>query len=252
MKKVLAFTAVSAAAVLAGDVASFEILGFSRDGSLMAWMEHGTQDGSGFDYCNAYVIETAHGSVLAEAEVVIDPYDTSESYAAFEPGTACRGQAVEEAMRMLSPVMTSLGIEDSTACVHAVSHPLTDLGVPWDRVVFDTVERADAISAPGGGILSLSTSEVRVDSIFQSWCFNPFLLRITLSDRPTGESRIIYSESALEPGREYRQGARIGDVYTLGDTLVVAVLDVVSLGFEGSDVRHMVVTGNMSFVGTGW
>ena len=252
MKKALALTAVSAAAALAGDVASFEILGFSRDGSRMAWMEHGTQDGSGFDYCNAYVIDTANGSVLAEAEVVIDPYDASEAYAAFEYGTACQEPAVEEAMRMLSPVMTSLGIDDSTACVHAVSHPLTDLGVPWDSVVFDTVERADTFSASGGGVLSLSTSEVRVDSIFENWCFNPVLLRVTLSDRLTGESRIIYSESVLEPGREYRQGARIGDVYALGDTLIVAVLDVFSLGFEGSDVRHMVVTGNMSFVSTGW
>lgn len=252
MTRVLALAAASASAAVAGDVASFELLGFSGDGSRMAWMEHGTQDGSGFDYCNAYVIDTTDGSVLAEAEVVIDPYGEPGHAAALESGGTGRGLAVEETLDMLSPVLASFGSDDSVTCVHAVSHPLTDLGVSWDKVTFDTVERADAPFRENGAVLSLAITEVRADSIFEYWGFHPVLLRITLSDRFTGESRVIYSESELEPGLEYRQDARISDVYTLGDTLVAVVLDVFRLGFEGSDVRHMVVTGDMGFVSTGW
>ncbi len=248
----MALAAASAAAALAGDVASFEILGFSLDGSLMAWMEYGMQDGSGFEYCSARVIDTACGSVLAEADVVIDPLDRPGSDEPPEPDADGRGPAVEEAIRKLSPVLASLGVDGTTGCVHAVCHPLTDLGAQWDTVVFDTVERADAPFCDGGGVLTLSSREVRVDSICEYWGFYPVLLRITLSDRRTGESRVIYSESTLEPGWEYRQGARISDVYTLGDTLALVVLDVFRLGFEGSDVRHMVVTGDMRFVSTGW
>lgn len=50
---------VSASAnVFAGDFATRNILGFSKDGSRFAFEEYGVQDGSGFPYSNIYLIDT--------------------------------------------------------------------------------------------------------------------------------------------------------------------------------------------------
>lgn len=49
---------ISSQTVLAGDFASHEIIGFSKDGSKFAFEEYGVQDGSGFAYSNIYIIDT--------------------------------------------------------------------------------------------------------------------------------------------------------------------------------------------------
>lgn len=43
---------------IAGDFATREIIGFSKDGSKFAFEEYGVQDGSGFAYSNIYIIDT--------------------------------------------------------------------------------------------------------------------------------------------------------------------------------------------------
>lgn len=52
------FLALFTQSALAGDFATREIIGFSKDGAKFAFEEYGVQDGSGFAYSNIYIINT--------------------------------------------------------------------------------------------------------------------------------------------------------------------------------------------------
>ena len=51
--------------IFAGDYATLNFIGFSRDGKYLAFEEYGVQDGSGFPYSNIYIVETAKNAYAA-------------------------------------------------------------------------------------------------------------------------------------------------------------------------------------------
>lgn len=71
------------AAATAGDYANLSIVGFSPDAAYFAFIEHGVQDGSGWPYANAYVIDTRSDSWVkgSPVRVLIKDEDHTEAEA---------------------------------------------------------------------------------------------------------------------------------------------------------------------------
>ena len=51
----------------AGDFATLNFIGFSKDGRYLAFEEYGTQDGSGFPYSSIYFIDVAKNAYAAKS-----------------------------------------------------------------------------------------------------------------------------------------------------------------------------------------
>jgi hypothetical protein len=251
MRTFLFLATVAALPACAGDAADFELIGFSEDGSRVAWLEHGFQDGSGFEYCSVAIQDTGTGGTVRREDVVID-YGTLWAGYTGEGDPPPIPSAVDSALTLAGYGLGLEGIVDGNIGVHCLCHPLTDLGTEGDRAAFATFERTDFQYYGGGADVTLHETEVPVDSLRDWWGIVPVMLRVDLRDRSSGETHILSEDAALDPERSYWWDYRIRDVYSYCDTTVVIVLSAFRLGFEGSDVRHFVVCGDMSFVDTGW
>ena len=60
---VLTLLASAPGVARAGDAASFRSLGFSGNGKYYAFLEFGTQDGSGFAYADVSVVDVAKNTI---------------------------------------------------------------------------------------------------------------------------------------------------------------------------------------------
>ena len=54
----------------AGDFATLNFIGFSKDGRYLAFEEYGTQDGSGFPYSNFYFVDVVKNIFAAKSIIV--------------------------------------------------------------------------------------------------------------------------------------------------------------------------------------
>ncbi|MFZ1774796.1 MAG: DUF2259 domain-containing protein, partial [Rhizobiaceae bacterium] len=89
-----ALAMMSASPALAGDAATLEILGFSADGGIFAFEEHGVQDGSGFPYSHRFYINTADESFMPGTPVRVRIDDEQASEADARAQAAQQGEAV--------------------------------------------------------------------------------------------------------------------------------------------------------------
>lgn len=220
-----------ATAAFAGDAAELDFIGFSDDWSCFAYAESGIQDGSGFPYCSVRAIDATSGEVLGRADVVID-------YCEHDGPSA---DASRRAMRQAMPFLFELGIKPGRTGFHAISHPLSDLGACPDTVRFYGMN----LPAPWmpGLEAFLQTETVEDPDMLLEWGFQPVTVSVVLRDA----EYLIPVQLALEDIPEgmdrYTMDYRIGDVFIGENGLVVVMLQMFRLGFEGPDVRYLAACG---------
>lgn len=215
----------------AGDFAEREIIGFSPDGARFAFEEFGVQDGSGFPYCNVFVIDTATDSWHSGAPI----RRLIEDETARIP-TVC-GTARTDA----APLLT--GIDDRGALL--ASNPITESGRDPYAVTFkrhpeqllpnpDWTLRLEKIPLPAQGL--------PIDDADATFGF-----RLTL-ETPDGK-RVLHEDTKLPASRGIALDYRIHDVVIrqpFGQPATLAVLVMVlRKGFEGPDGRYLAVTANL-------
>lgn len=215
----------------AGDFANREIIGFTPDGAQFAFEEFGVQDGSGFPYCNIFVIDTETDS--------------------WHPGTPVRRLVEDEGVRVATVCGTArseaapilAGIDDRGSLL--ASNPITESGRDPYSVTFkrhpeqllpnpDWTLRLEKIALPAQG-QPLDDGE------------ETFGFRLTL-ETPDGK-RVLHEDSVLPPSRGVALDYRIHDVvirqpFGQPSTLAVLVM-VLRKGFEGPDGRYLAVTAKL-------
>lgn len=227
----LALGLAMASPAQSGDRALIDFVGFSPDFRYFAFEEFGIQDGSGFPYSNAYVVDLRTDSWVV--------------------GTPIRVQADTE-----TTSLTSVRAEVAARLANHVAE--FDLTVPVEvaAMIGDGVPGEDARSlafgAPGfspGSVsgrydLELSTFETTAVSPCADWFGTPPQgYQLTLADG--GAGRLIHRDAGLPRSRgcplDYRIYAVVMPFNGAILSHAVAIISVFPGGFEGPDRRFLAV-----------
>lgn len=239
MKKILsaiAFLFLFIFNSFAGDYANLNFIGFSKDGRFLAFEQYGTQDGSGYPYAEIFFINTEKNSyAAAPVSVRIDRDGATEN--------SVRNKANLAAAKKLRELKIVKGNTGSLV----LSHLTTDLTfnenlknkaetVRFAELVFSSYQKGDYE-------LSLKSVPAKMKDcdIFEQEIFK---FELTLKDNESNEMKILQKDADLPKSRGCALSYSIQNVYIYADALAV-FLNVLTPGFEGADMRYMVVSGKM-------
>ena len=234
----LAAFLVAAPAVHAAELSTYDPIGFSPDGAVFAFAEHGVQDGSGAPYANGFAIDVEDDAFVAGTPVRLgggEPGDLSqaETFARLEGLRAQARAAIEEAtgegrwrrgdVLMFSPV-TDLGRDGTEVTVNPRYIPGVIEGALTARL--EAIPFAnDTNGCPDFG--------------------RPIVgFRLTVED---GHHLVTLNEDASVPSsRGCPTGYRIGGIETHhppdGTRSLAVLVQMSTIGFEGDDGRWLAVT----------
>jgi predicted secreted protein len=222
-----------ASPVRAGDTASLDVIGYSKDGHIFAFEGHGVQDGSGFAYSNYFFIDTREDKYLpgtpirvlieeeqsvkkirnlarTKAQPLIDKYDLTENpgvMVAYNPGSEIDGDP------------------------HKIRYTRT-LSTPARGITY-TLELKQKVFPP---------TETCLDMIGE---YSGFTLTLTEnSSQPAHE--VLHDDAQVPKSRSCPNGYRIGAVIgsETAEVPQIAMIMVATYGFEGNDERWIAVPFN--------
>ncbi len=228
----------------AGDASTYQTLGFSPDGKYFAFAQTGTFDGSGFPYAEAGVIEVATNKFVAKKFVVIE----SEG----DEITGTPELALQKALGQLKPARYKITPGKNLGQDLLVRLPTeySQYGAPVFSFDF---------WAEGGATMTVPKYEVVLktkaaeDMTEGKWCTeflggSPQMLQLSIMGKEgtSGKTQILQDDSALPKSRGCVIGYDVRRVTTYKGAIVV-VVGYSSVGFEGPDLRSLVVTGKAIF-----
>lgn len=229
---------------LAGDYTNLKFIGFSADGKYLAFEEYATSDSSGYPFASVYFVNTEKN------EFVGKPFDLI-----IEKDGATEDLVVKRIEALAARKMRELKIVRGNTGKLTVAHLLTD----WtyeDSFVREgdkpeKVKLNDYINPNSPNqyeFYELTLSPVAAKS---KECSEEdrtyYKLDLTLNHYMQGakdmDTQILQRDDALPSRRACPYGYRIESVYSYKNKIAV-FLNVFSQGWEGPDMRYMVVTGN--------
>lgn len=217
----------------AGDYADPSVLGFSPDGRYFAFEEYGIQDGSGFPYSSIFLIDTTTDEwvagtpirVMTEAESPPLSETRSESADRFRP-FAIKHQIGTQGLTVAANPLT-----ETSANPHFVSFLPRRLSPPLDRD-YDLVlqeYQLPAAECPDFG------------QPYQGF-------QLTIID-PDGQQRVLSRDERIPGSRKCPLDYAVTEVVTYhppkGPPVLVVIISVFSVGFEGPDRRFVAVTARL-------
>jgi predicted secreted protein len=224
---------LSTTAASAGDFASFQPIGFSADGSVFAFEEYGVQDGSGFPYSNIFFIDTRKDAFLADTPIRLRIDEENTSLAKVRAQNAAAAASLVQKF--------DLGANPGLL---AAFNPITETESSPHRLTY----RQYAVDPPVGGDFTLTLDEMPFAPSAQCKDVMPqsigFRLAFQTEDGKTSD-RVLHTDTAIPDSRKCPTGYRIGGVMAYnpveGEPVHVALVQVLSVGFEGSDGRWIAV-----------
>lgn len=222
---------------LAGDFATLNFIGFSKDGRYLAFEEYGTQDASGYPFSNIYFIDTGKNSMASPRVAVL-----------IEKESAAESNARSRSAALAARKLRQFGIIRGNTGRLMVSHPMTDQtyddgsGTETGDVV-KFAEQVWSMHREGDYELTLNAVPVKSKEC-EVYGIDTFMTEVSLKDNVNDTSRILQKDTSLPASRGCAMSYRIQDVYLYKGTLAVFA-GVFSLGWEGPDMRFMAVTGKL-------
>ena len=241
---VLCALALMPADLRAGDYTTLEFIGFSRDGKYLAFEEYGTGDASGYPFASVYLVDVEKNAFVGK------PF-----FVKLENDFAKEETAVKKAEALAARQMRRLRIVRGNTGKLVVAHLLTD----WtyrDEFVRegDTPEKVklnDYINpnSPNQYEYYELTLKPFAAAAPAEKCYDErphYKLELTLDHYMKGEkdmeTQVLQKDAMLPASRACPYGYRIESVYSYKGKIAV-FLNVFSQGWEGPDMRYMVVTG---------
>jgi predicted secreted protein len=230
---VLLAASLPATAVLAGDAASFNPLGFSEDGRYFAFEEFGIQDGSGFPYANLTILDVTEDKWAAGSPFRIRLDDE----------TATLAEARHAAQLAAAPHFASLAIETP-----ALTVALNGDGEPSGDGSTMTFGSPGYGLAPPQDVSTLTLTTTLPDyagPCVTDYGFDPPVGYTLALDALSGVTT-LHEDEAVPASRGCTVAYRLYGVFAPLDwaglgLAPVAVLSVYTNGFEGPDRRFIAV-----------
>ncbi len=238
--KCLIFTSIllsSLSTVFAGDTAITELLGFSADGNAVAFQQLGTQDGSGFVYCKVMVVDTNKNTYIVPASEVT----LRDGYIS-DPHKAC-----DKARVKIQSTLTKLKLSPLRGRKVFSRLPTDELGVGASEVTFGTFPLFPVMFTHKVSVIGTPTGPDDGSG------FVPQLLKVTLNypdENYQKKTLVLQEDKALPRSRQYAFAYELEDGYvfeTEKKTAYVFTIRYYNPGFEGPDLRTMVVAGTIKY-----
>jgi predicted secreted protein len=233
--------------IFAGDYATLNFIGFSNDGKYLAFEEYGTHDGSGFPYANIYFINVEKNSYAAAP--VKKRFDDSSMKVFDESKIPGEDVMRSQAKKAAAANLKKFKIVQGNTGEMVVARLLTDLNVGStgqnnespDQVIEFTDYRGSSYYEREYALL-LKTSEIKTkDCEYSSDAV--LKLDLTLKDTKAETETILQNDKTLPESRGCPLSYSIQNVY-VHENKIAVFLNIFTMGFEGPDMRYMVVTGN--------
>ncbi len=237
---VLAFIALSIlpTTVRAGDYATLNFIGFSKDGKYLAFEEFGMQDGSGFTYSTFYFIDVEKNS-----------FASPPVKAVIQDELATEPMARSKAKRSADPILRRLRIVERNTGKLVVSRLMTDIsayatGGEDSKSTSRNINFAELVGSMyrrGFYELVLKSSDIAVKEC--EYTEEPAQkLELVLKDNDSDKTLVLQKDVNLPASRSCATRYEIQYVY-LYENYIAVFLNTYHRGFEGPDVRYMAVTG---------
>lgn len=221
--------------IRAGDFATLNFIGFSKDGKYLAFEEYGVQDGSGFPYSHIYFVDVVKNSYAAPAVTV--RIDTE---------TATERLARSRAKLGAGAALRRLKIIERNPGTLVVARLLTDVNAygdaKHDEQTINFAEIVGSMYRRGDYDLVLRSSEIKgvKDCDYNDDPVQKF--ELVLKDKDADTTKVLQNDAGLPASRACPLSYRVQYVYLYQDHIAV-FLNTYHMGFEGPDMRYMVVTG---------
>lgn len=226
--------------VFAGDYATLNFIGFSKDGKYLAFEEYGTQDGSGFPYANVYFVDTVKNSYAA-APVKVRLDDEARTEAQARTRAKVGAAANLRKFRIVDGNTGSLVVARLLTDLSLTDAPLKPAAGQMQSLNFTDYRNSNYFENEYN--LTLAPSEVKDKQCASYTEQTVYKFDLTLRDVRKETKKILQKDSALPAGRNCPLDYSVQSVYLYKNKIAV-FLNVFSLGFEGPDMRFLVVTGN--------
>jgi len=220
-----------ASTATAGDYADRRIIGFSPDGGYFAFEEYGIQDGSGFPYANIFLINTVKDSWVTGTPIRVRIDDE----------TATLQAARDLAFSQAQPFLLQHNIVAEGR--HVVHNPITELSGSHN---VEFVPRAFSPLQTAGWTLSIDEFPLPSDCPDIGATIMGFDLWLT---SPLASPRQLNHDTRIPESRGCPVGYGISDVFVFDrqeDSVVVILLNLFVLGFEGPDRRFLAIATTIS------
>jgi predicted secreted protein len=217
-------------AASAGDMASLDVLGYSRDGKIFAFEEYGILDGSGGAYSSIYFIDIAADKFL--------------------PGTPIR--ALEHEEGRLSAIRTETrfkaaalvekhGIADNPGAIVAYNPP-SEIGSDPHMLRYYPYLSAQVTGYTYTLELEQREFPPSSECLNMTGSYTGFTLRLT-ENQGAPFDKELHADSTIPASRgcpnDYRIGAVVSSEFR--DVPQIAMIIVGRFGFEGNDRRWIAV-----------
>jgi predicted secreted protein len=211
----------------AGDIAGHQALGFSADAGHFAFVEFGTQDGSGAAYANLYILDLAADSYVGGSPFRVGGGENMD----FTMATA-----IAQAKANAEDALSGFGIDMPALLVAAA--PPTQLRIDRKSVSFHTIP----VVPPLGRMIPSKLTLETITLPGPDYCFEPdatrgFAIRLTNG----AETIEVHRDASIPSSRGCALDYEIGSVWVPVESrgnAAVALISVISQGFEGQRDRR--------------
>lgn len=234
----------------AGDFANLKFIGFSQDGNYVAFEEWGEFDGIGGNYAKTYIVDTVNNT-FAVKPFIYEAYSDRTTESSAKILKQKYRLAAANGLRQFKIVQGNTGNL-------ILSHLLTDwtfddnftTGGSGEKVKFNDYMNQNSPNQYEFYELKLETFEDKTVECTNRTGLGVFKLGLTLNytshESSSSWSQILQKDSVLPTRRNCPYSYRIESVYFYEDKILV-FLNIFSHGFEGPDMRYMVVTAQMDY-----
>jgi predicted secreted protein len=232
--RVFVFAALASITILpsilwAGDAATLHVIGSSADGRYLAYEQYGYWDGSGSPYSIVEVIDLEKS--LPAQETLREGRGEGES----------RDLATVRRDALANATLSKWKIDSSRTGTPLVQHLLTEIQADGNTVSFSTYPIIDGYRPDE---YSIRLEKYRVDKECSFWDHS-YGAKLALYNWKNGTVQNWGKQVEPSGPRTCAMDYRIQEVRLVSGELdhLLVFLSVYRAGFEGFDVRYMVVSG---------
>jgi predicted secreted protein len=231
--------------LLAGDYSNLQFIGFSRNGKYLAFEEYGTGDASGYPFASVYFVDVEKNTLVGK------PFS-----ATLENEKATEAAALKRVETLAARKMRELKIVRGNTGKLVLAHLLTDWtygdsfvsrGEGAEKIKLNDYLNPNSPNQYEFYELTLNSIPTKTNGVCQDEYYTFYKLELTLDHYHTGEKdmdpQVLQKDAELPKSRGCPYGYRMESVYSYKGKIAVFV-NVFSQGWEGPDMRYMVVTGN--------
>lgn len=231
-----------ATAAYAGDMANFQMIGFSPEGDYFAFEQYGIHDGSGFPYSDIFIIETAYDRWVSKSPIRVVAKDESSLLSAIRDISAHRASSILSQFNISQP-----GRQIINQSEKQLSKGITPFSFKITEESSPNAKKTRKYS------VDLKQWEIK-NNRCQGYGINPKLFRLLISLDVDGEvkSNILYKDSVLPRSRGCPIEYDIHNVIVYPQNkeksgVIVVIINVYIQGYEGRNRRFLAITSRFDW-----